>query len=74
MDELMDMIGADESASQITDKIKDLLYAKSANKVDLARPIVASSLFGEPEVEVDDDEIETEAELEVEEPEEEAEE
>ena len=69
----MDMIGADESASQITDKIKDLLYAKSANKVDLARPIVASSLFGEPQVE-DEDEIETEAELEVEEPEEEAEE
>jgi hypothetical protein len=73
MDELMDMIGADESASQITDKIKDLLYAKSANKVDLARPVVASSLFGEPQVE-DEDEIETEAELEVEEPEEEAEE
>ena len=70
MDELMDMIGADESASQITDKIKDLLYAKSANKVDLARPIVASSLFGEPS----QDESETEAELEVEEPEEEAEE
>jgi len=71
----MDMIGADESASQITDKIKDLLYAKSSNKIDLARPVVASSLFGEPEVEVeDDDEIETEAELEVEEPEEEAEE
>ena len=55
----MDMIGADESASQITDKIKDLLYAKSANKVDLARPIVASSLFGEPSE--DEDEIETEA-------------
>ncbi len=69
----MDMIGADESASQITDKIKDLLYAKSANKVDLARPVVASSLFGEPQVE-DEDEIETEAELGVEEPEEEAEE
>ena len=69
----MDMIGADESASQITDKIKDLLYAKSANKVDLARPLVASSLFGEPQVE-DEDDIETEAELEVEEPEEEAEE
>ena len=69
----MDMIGADESASQITDKIKDLLYAKSSNKIDLARPVVASSLFGEPQVE-DEDEIETEAELEVEEPEEEAEE
>ena len=66
----MDMIGAEESASQITDKIKDLLYAKSANKVDLARPIVASSLFGEPS----QDESETEAELEVEEPEEDTEE
>ena len=68
----MDMIGADESASQITDKIKDLLYAKSANNVDLARPFVASSLFGEPSE--DESDIETEAELEVEEPEEEAEE
>ena len=68
----MDMIGADESASQITDKIKDLLYAKSANKVDLARPFVASSLFGGPSE--DESDIETEAELEVEEPEEEAEE
>jgi len=71
----MDMIGADESASQITDKIKDLLYAKSAEKVELARPEVASSLFGDQEVEIDDDEeYETEAELEVEEPEEESEE
>ena len=66
----MDMIGADESASQITDKIKDLLYTKSAEKVELARPLVANSLFGDQEVEVDDEEqIETESELEVEEPE-----
>ena len=51
----MDMIGADESASQITDKIKDLLYTKSAEKVELARPFVANSLFGDQEVEVDDE-------------------
>ena len=71
----MDMIGADESASQITDKIKDLLYTKSAEKVELARPFVANSLFGDPEGEVDDEEqIETESELEVEEPEEDTEE
>ena len=71
----MDMIGADESASQITDKIKDLLYTKSAEKVELARPVVANSLFGDQEVEVDDEEqIETESELEVEEPEEDTEE
>ena len=71
----MDMIGADESASQITDKIKDLLYTKSAEKVELARPLVANSLFGDQEVEVDDEEhIETESELEGEEPEEDTEE
>jgi len=77
----MDMIGADESASQITDKIKDLLYAKSSEKIELARPEVASSLFGTQEVEYEtedeldnEEEYETEAELEVEEPEEEAEE
>ena len=71
----MDMIDTDESASQITDKIKDLLYAKSSEKIELARPFVANSLFGDQEVEVDDEEqIETESELEVEEPEEESEE
>ena len=71
----MDMIDTDESASQITNKIKDLLYTKSAEKVELARPLVANSLFGDQEVEVDDEEqIETESELEVEEPEEDTEE
>ena len=55
MDELMDLIGADESAAQVTDKIKDLLYAKSGEKVDAFRPHVANSLFGYQEVEVDDE-------------------
>ena len=30
MDELMDMIAADDSASQVSDQIKDLLFTKSA--------------------------------------------
>ena len=48
----MDMIGADESAAQVTDKIKDLLYAKSGEKIDAFRPYVANSLFGNsPETE-----------------------
>ena len=46
--ELMDMIAADDSASQISDRIKDMLYAKSAEKVDAYRPTAANSLFGEP--------------------------
>ena len=71
----MDMIGADESAAQVTDRIKDLLYAKSGEKVDAFRPHVANSLFGDQETEIDDEEqYETEAGLEVEEPEEESEE
>ena len=41
----MDMIAADDSASQVSDKIKDLLYAKSAQRVDEYRPTVASGVF-----------------------------
>ena len=55
MDELMDLIGADESAAQVTDKIKDLLYAKSGEKIDAFRPHVANSLFGDQEVETEID-------------------
>jgi hypothetical protein len=46
MDELMDSIVAGESPSQISDKIKDILFAKSAEKIDALRPAVAASLFG----------------------------
>ena len=60
MDDVLDMMIADESPSQISDAIKDLLYAKSAERVDAFRPLVANSLFsGEDQIEVEDDEIET---------------
>lgn len=51
MDELMDMIATDESPSQISDKIKELLFVKSTQNIDDFRPVVASSLFGEDEAE-----------------------
>ena len=51
MDDLLDMIATDESPSQISDKIKDLLFAKSAEKIDEFRPTVAQSVFGETEEE-----------------------
>ena len=61
--ELMDMIAADDSASQISDKIKDILYAKSAEKVDAFRPDVATSTFNpEPEVETEVEPVSTEEE------------
>ena len=60
MDDLLDMIIADESPSQISDAIKDVLYAKSAERVDAFRPLVANSIFGgEDQIEVEDDELET---------------
>ena len=68
----MDMIVNDESPSQISDKLKDMLYAKSADKIETARPVVANSLFGDQEVEdeIDDeevvDEVDAESEVEVE--------
>ena len=47
MDDLLDMIAADESPSQISDKIKDLLFAKSAERIDAFRPVVAQNMFGQ---------------------------
>jgi len=41
----MDMIAADESPSGITDKIKDILYAKAADKIDEYKPAVANTMF-----------------------------
>ena len=63
MDDLMDMMVADASASDISDKIKEILYTKSAEKVDAVRPTVGAGLFGEdePETEVAN-ELETEEE------------
>ena len=54
MDELLDMIVTDESPSQISDRIKELLFSKSAERVDAFRPMAANSLFGEDEIEVED--------------------
>jgi hypothetical protein len=49
MEELIDLIATDSPASSISDKIKDILYAKAAERIDLSRPLVATSLFGEGE-------------------------
>ena len=57
--DLMDMIIADESPAAVSDKIKDILFAKSAEKIDAATPEVAAQTFGadaesESEAEVQD--------------------
>ena len=65
MEELMDLLVNDESPSQVSDKIKDILYSKSAEKIKDVRPDVATSLFDDGEVE-DSEETTDETDTEVE--------
>ena len=66
MEELVDLIATDASASDVSDKIKDALMAKAAERIDAFRPEVASTVFdGEvPEEEEVVDELENEQEYE----------
>ena len=55
MDNIIDLITQDDSPSEISDAIKDTLFSKAAEKIDMVRPEIASSLFNgaqeTPEVE-----------------------
>tara|TARA_B100001109_G_scaffold233469_1_gene211934 strand:+ start:145 stop:378 length:234 start_codon:yes stop_codon:yes gene_type:complete len=71
MDELMDLLVKDESPNQISDAIKELLYAKTAEKVTDVTPKISGSLFNddqpEASAEVDvEQEVDTEVSAEVE--------
>ena len=62
MEDLVDLIATDASASDVSDKIKERLFAKASEYVDAAKPEVAASLFGNEVPEAS----ETESNLEVE--------
>jgi hypothetical protein len=47
MEELIDLIATDGSPSDISGRIKELLHAKAADRVDSARPEVAATMFGD---------------------------
>ena len=55
MEELVDLIATDASASDVSDKIKDALMAKAAVRIDALRPDVASNTFDAEEEEVSDE-------------------
>ena len=71
MEELMDLIIADESPSAVSDNIKDVLFNKSAGKIDALKPVVADAMFGSeeevPDIESEAGEIDNEVETEEEE-------
>jgi hypothetical protein len=47
MEELIDLIATDGAPSDVSNKIKELLYAKAADRIDSARPEVAAVMFGD---------------------------
>ena len=61
MDELMNLMIADESPSEISDSIKNQLMQKAVARVDELKPAVANAMLGY-EVESEED-VEPEAEI-----------
>ena len=47
MEELVDLIATDASASDVSDKIKDALMAKAAARIDAIKPEIASTVFAD---------------------------
>ena len=62
MDNVIDLIATDASAAEISDKIKEIMYAKAGERVEAIRPTVAQSMFDEPD-QVDEPETEVETEI-----------
>jgi len=63
MDELMNMIIADESPSEISDSIKNQLFAKAGARVNAVKPAVANAMLGYELESEEDAETETVGEL-----------
>jgi hypothetical protein len=59
MEDVIDLIAINSSASDVSDKIKEILFSKAAERIDAARPYVAADMFGESDIDYDVDEEET---------------
>ena len=53
-EQFVDLVLQDSPAHEISDAIKDILYAKSAERLEAGRPVVAADLFGD-ETDYEDD-------------------
>ena len=53
MEDIIDLIATDSAASEVTTKLKDVLFAKSAERIEAQRPNISASMFDEPEVETE---------------------
>ena len=64
MEDIINAIATDASASEVSDALKDAIFAKAAEKIDALKPGGANSMFGEVESEAET-EVEAETETEV---------
>ena len=55
MDDLIDLIATDKSAAEVTDTIKDVLYAKAAERIEAQKPDIAAAMFDPTADEVEDE-------------------
>tara|TARA_S200000501_G_scaffold342010_1_gene351805 strand:+ start:2611 stop:2802 length:192 start_codon:yes stop_codon:yes gene_type:complete len=55
MEDIIDLIATDSAASEVTDKLKDILFTKSAERIESQRPNISTSMFDEPEVETEEE-------------------
>ena len=53
MEELVDLIATEGPAADVQSKIKDLLFAKSADKIEALRPGYSTAMFDDSEVEAE---------------------
>ena len=53
-EQFVDLVLQDAPAHEISDAIKDILFAKSADRLEAGRPVVAADLFGD-ETDYEDD-------------------
>lgn len=49
MEDIINMIVADKSPADISDKIKEVLYTKASENIESLKPYVAASVFGNDE-------------------------
>ena len=62
MEDLVNLIATNQSPSDISDKIKEILYTKSAEKISEVTPQVSASMFGQEDDEEDEYEDEEDEE------------
>lgn len=47
MEDLVSMMISNENPSEISNRLKELLHLKAANKIEEIRPYVSASMFGD---------------------------